>query len=83
MNREVVRANTPGTAMGINVVDAKDNNYLAAVAWHPQSGSIGLAYVDLSTGEFCATEFAGESAETGLRSELEVLRPREPCCPNR
>ncbi len=77
VNREVVRVITPGTAMGINVVDAKDNNYLAAVARDPRSGLIGLAYVDLSTGEFCATEFAGENAEAGLRSELEVLRPRE------
>src|SRR5262252_4582962 len=38
---------------------------------------IGLAYVDLSTGEFRATEFAGESAEAKLRDELEILRPRE------
>src|SRR3984957_376220 len=77
VNREVVRVITPGTAMGMNVVDAKDNNYLAAVARHPKNGLIGLAYVDLSTGEFCATEFAGDNAEAGLRSELEVLRPRE------
>src|SRR6516162_5576367 len=38
---------------------------------------IGLAYVDFSTGEFRATEFAGESAEAKLRDELEILRPRE------
>ena len=38
---------------------------------------IGLAYVDFSTGEFRATEFAGESAEARLRDELEILRPRE------
>jgi DNA mismatch repair protein MutS len=41
---------------------------------HP---SIGLAYVDLSTGEFRATEFFGEKAEFRLRDELGVLRPRE------
>ena len=40
-------------------------------------GRIGLAYVDLSTGEFRAAEFAGESAEAKLRDELEILRPRE------
>jgi DNA mismatch repair protein MutS len=38
---------------------------------------IGLAYVDLSTGDFRATEFAGEKAEARLRDELEILRPRE------
>ncbi len=39
--------------------------------------AIGLAYVDLSTGEFRATEFTGEKAEFRLRDELGVLRPRE------
>jgi DNA mismatch repair protein MutS len=39
--------------------------------------TIGLAYVDLSTGEFRATEFGGEKAETRLRDELGILRPRE------
>ncbi|HXW61882.1 MAG TPA: DNA mismatch repair protein MutS [Candidatus Acidoferrales bacterium] len=38
---------------------------------------IGLAYVDLSTGEFRATEFTGEAAEARLRDEVELLRPRE------
>jgi DNA mismatch repair protein MutS len=38
---------------------------------------IGLAYVDLSTGEFRATEFAGEKAESRLHDELGILRPRE------
>ena len=39
--------------------------------------AIGMAYVDLSTGEFRATEFGGEKAEFRLRDELGVLRPRE------
>ncbi len=45
----------------------------------PSSGDsvIGLAYVDLSTGEFRATEFCGPRAETRLRDELGILRPRE------
>jgi DNA mismatch repair protein MutS len=38
---------------------------------------IGLALVDLSTGEFRATEFTGEKAEARLRDELGILRPRE------
>ena len=38
---------------------------------------IGMAYVDLSTGDFHATEFAGEKAEARLRDEVEILRPRE------
>jgi len=38
---------------------------------------IGLAFVDLSTGEFRTTEFSGDNAEARLRDELGVLRPRE------
>jgi len=38
---------------------------------------IGLAYLDLSTGEFRATEFTGEKAEIRLRDEIEILSPRE------
>jgi DNA mismatch repair protein MutS len=38
---------------------------------------IGLAFVDLSTGEFRATEFSGEKAEARLRDELGIFRPRE------
>jgi DNA mismatch repair protein MutS len=39
--------------------------------------SIGLAFVDLSTGEFRTTEFSGEKAEARLRDELGIIRPRE------
>src|ERR1700683_2109361 len=39
--------------------------------------ALGLAYVDLSTGEFRTTEFSGERAEARLRDELGILRPRE------
>ncbi|MFY9530239.1 MAG: DNA mismatch repair protein MutS [Candidatus Acidiferrales bacterium] len=77
VKREVVRVITPGTATGLNALEPKENNFLAAVARHPSGQPIGLAYVDLSTGEFRATEFAGERAETHLRDELEILRPRE------
>jgi DNA mismatch repair protein MutS len=93
VRREVIRVLTPGTAMGTSLVDAKENNFLAAVsrsaatsaaaAGSPRLVSrqtetrIGLAYVDLSTGEFRATEFGGDKAEARLRDELEILRPRE------
>ncbi|MGA9142365.1 MAG: DNA mismatch repair protein MutS, partial [Candidatus Acidiferrales bacterium] len=45
------------------------------------AGAIGLAFVDLSTGEFRATEFAGDKAEARLRDELGILRPREVLLP--
>ena len=58
----------------------------AAVSGSPQRASqgrsvnapqIGLAFLDLSTGEFRTTEFSGEKAEARLRDELGILRPRE------
>src|SRR6202167_1697012 len=93
VRREVIRVLTPGTAMGASLVDAKQNNFLAAVARGAAASAaaagstrsavrhaetrIGLAYVDLSTGEFRATEFGGDTAEARLRDELEILQPRE------
>ncbi len=85
VRREVSRVITPGTATDVAVLDARENNFLAAVAQEASSGRkgrvIGLALVDLSTGEFLATEFEGERAEEELRDELQLLRPRETLLP--
>ena len=81
VRREVVRVITPGTATDVAVLDARENNFLAAVAKHPSAPSIGLAYVDLSTGEFQATEFAGLTADEDLRDELQLVHPRETLLP--
>ncbi len=93
VRRQVVRVLTPGTATNASLVDTKENNFLAAVARSAVAAAattptgraanrhaeprIGLAYADLSTGEFRATEFSGANAEARLRDELDILRPRE------
>ena len=81
VRREVSRVITPGTATDVAVLDARENNYLAAVAQNTSAQRIGLAMVDLSTGEFQATEFAGDRAEEELRDELQLMRPRETLLP--
>jgi DNA mismatch repair protein MutS len=81
VRREVVRVITPGTATDGAVLDARENNFLAAVAKHPSGSPVGLAFVDLSTGEFQATEFSGARAEDDLRDELQLLHPRETLLP--
>jgi DNA mismatch repair protein MutS len=84
VRREVSRVITPGTATDVAVLDARENNFLAAVAQDTSTRSsqvIGLALVDLSTGEFLATEFQGPQAEEDLRDELQLLRPRETLLP--
>src|SRR6202045_3777721 len=81
VRREVVRVITPGTATDVAVLDARENNFLAAVATHPSGTPLSLAFVDLSTGEFQATEFSGSSADDDLRDELQLLHPRETLLP--
>jgi len=81
VRREVSRVITPGTATDVAVLDARENNFLAAASHNVAQSTIGLALVDLSTGEFLATEFIGARAEESLREELQLLRPRETLLP--
>ena len=74
VKREVTRVLTPGTAVDAQL-GSEENNFLACVA---RAGiAAGFAALDLSTGEFRATEFSGADAERRIREELLVLRPRE------
>ena len=74
VRREVTRVVTPGTAADSSL-GSDENNFLAALA---QVGDcVGFAALDLSTGEFRATEFSGEGALRRVQEELEQLRPRE------
>jgi len=77
VRRDVVRVITPGTATDLQLLEPKENNFLVAVSRSSTGGQIGLAYVDVSTGEFRATEFIGAEAEERLRDELQILAPRE------
>jgi len=82
VDREVVRVITPGTVIEPGMLSAVQNNYLTALI--AEGGRVGLAYADLSTGEFCCTEFSGERAATEAQGELarlqavEVLVPDDP-----
>jgi DNA mismatch repair protein MutS len=74
VRREVTRVVTPGTAADSSL-NAEENNFLAAVV--ATGGRAGFAALDLSTGEFRATEFSGERAAQRLKEELQQLRPKE------
>ena len=74
VKREVTRVVTPGTAAD-SQLQSEENNFLACVAC--VRDEVGFAALDLSTGEFRATEFRGPDAERRVREELLVLRPRE------
>jgi DNA mismatch repair protein MutS len=74
VRREVTRVVTPGTAADSGL-SSEENNFLAAVA---RSGErVGFAALDLSTGEFRATEFQGEDAANRIQEEIQQLRPKE------
>jgi DNA mismatch repair protein MutS len=79
VRREVTRVLTPGTALD-GSIGSEENNFLAALA--RVSGAVGLAALDLSTGDFRATEFRGENAERRIVEELQQLRPREVLYPS-
>ncbi len=71
VKRELTRVVTPGTATESSLLRARENNYLAAVS---RNGTrAGLAHVDVSTGEFRATEL--DASE--LSAALENLNVRE------
>jgi DNA mismatch repair protein MutS len=74
VRREVTRVVTPGTAADSSL-SSEENNFLAAIA--AVGEGVGFAALDLSTGEFRATEFAGATAAHRIQEELEQLRPRE------
>jgi len=71
VRREVVRVVTPGLVTDPDSLSAKENNFLAS--WFVENGKYGLAFLDLSTGEFHVAEmderddFANEIEGLGFR----------------
>src|SRR5215470_4463786 len=80
IRREVVRVITPGTALENQLLETKQNCYLASICG--SGAGMGLSVLDVSTGEFLATQFQGESAWQRLQEQLEVFAPREIIFPN-
>jgi len=72
VRRELTQVISPGTVSDVNLLDAKRNNYLAAVFEH--NGVFGFAFVDISTGDFRLTELPDAAA---LENELARVAPAE------
>jgi DNA mismatch repair protein MutS len=73
--REVSRVVTPGTVVEPTLLDEKRNNYLGAL--FVDSGRAGIAYVDITTGEFATTEFEDRDIWRAVYEELERLQLAE------
>ena len=73
VQREITHIVSPGTVADLQMLDAKRNNFLAAI--HPgEKGAHGFAFVDLTTGDFRLTELADDSA---LADEIARVQPAE------
>jgi DNA mismatch repair protein MutS len=77
VKREVVRVVSPGTLTDANYLDAREPAFIMAIAPAHARSTVGVALLDLSTGEFSAAEYAGADGLQALEDELSVLRPRE------
>ena len=76
VRREITRVITPGTILEEGMLNAKRNNFLAAIVL--ASDHWGLAYADISTGEFVTTQSTGIDQ---LASEIARLQPAEVLIP--
>ncbi len=78
VKREVVRVVSPGTLTDAGYLDAREPAFLMAVS--PASDkdrTLGVALIDVSTGEFTAAEYTGHDSLQALADEIAVLKPRE------
>jgi DNA mismatch repair protein MutS len=75
VKREITRVITPGTILSASMLDEKSNNYLAALAYSSQS--LGLAVVDVTTGEFKTCELHGADRFSVATNELSKFNPSE------
>jgi DNA mismatch repair protein MutS len=75
--RQVTRVVTPGTVIEPALLDEKRANYLAAVVLDAEEQRAGLAFTDITTGEFATTQFDGDDPLAAIEQELGRLAPRE------
>ena len=79
VRREITQILTPGTVTDPEMLEESQNNYLAALCALPGASGdyLGLAALDVSTGDFRINEWSGEEAIPALADELLRLRPAE------
>ena len=71
MKRGITELVTPGVAMSDNVLNYKENNFLAAI--HFGKGVCGVSFLDISTGEF----LTGEGTYDYVEKLLSNFQPKE------
>ena len=72
VERDVIRVITPGTVIENELLEAKENNYLASIV--VQNEKYGFSYIDISTGEFNLTQF---NSIQKIWDEIDRIQPKE------
>ena len=72
VKRGITELVTPGVALSDNVLSHRENNFLAALHFDPK-GRVGVAFLDISTGEFLATEGSADYVDKILAN----MAPKE------
>ncbi len=80
VERAVTQVITPGTKVEDGMLRPERNNYLAAVV--TTEDRLGLAFADITTGEFAGASFAGDDGLLRLRRELARLNAAEVLVPD-
>ena len=75
VRREVVRVVTPGTPIDPQLLEPRESTFLAAVC--ARGESVGAAFLDISTGEFRATQARGGESWKRIAADIESYAPRE------
>ena len=75
VKREVVKIITPGTVVDVEALDAKSNNYLMSIL--KIENKFGIAYIDITTGEFKVTEVEKDDDFVKLFNEINKIEPKE------
>jgi len=75
VKREVVKIITPGTIVDVEALDAKSNNYLMSIL--KIENKLGIAYIDITTGEFKVTEVEKDDDFVKLFNEINKIEPKE------
>jgi DNA mismatch repair protein MutS len=77
VKRQVTRVITPGTVLEDSILKSKDNNYLMAVVFDSEDDRFGIAWVDISTGEFSASEGEHSKSANRLITDITRVQPSE------
>src|SRR4030067_2874367 len=75
VKREVIRVITPGTVIDSSLLNPKTNNFILSLA--PSRENIGIAVIDVTTGEFLIEEIERSSNHAKLEAEISRFSPKE------